>query len=188
MGEALVVIGAKASEHGVGQRQGSGAGEAQFADQAVLAGAPGALDAALGLKGVSGNLLDAELLRGLSQLSGRLFASELFGEGPVGVVALKDGAAIVVEAEANAVGSDHGVHTAQLADGIFRFELEVSGQHVAGGVVLKTDRCACGVAAFEPIVAAGIGESHHAETRAGRAPGAILTGPAFLRRGQFGGA
>ena len=66
MGEALVVIGAKASEHGVGLQQGGGAGEAKFADQAVLAGAPGALDAALGLRGGSGNLLDAELLQGLS--------------------------------------------------------------------------------------------------------------------------
>ena len=96
--EALVVIGAKVGEHGVGLRQGGGAGEAQFADQAVLAGAPGALDTALGLRGVSGNLLDAELLQGLSELSGSLFAGELFGECPVGVVALKDGVAIVVEA------------------------------------------------------------------------------------------
>jgi DNA modification methylase len=33
-----------------------------------------------------------------------------------------------------------------------------------------------------------IGEDHHAETRTGRASGAILAGPAFLRRGQSGSA
>ena len=35
---------------------------------------------------------------------------------------------------------------------------------------------------------AGIGERHHAETRAGRAAGAVFARPALLRRGQFGGA
>lgn len=48
-GEALVVVGAKASEHGIGLRQGGGAGEAKFADQTVLTGTPGGFDAALGL-------------------------------------------------------------------------------------------------------------------------------------------
>ena len=140
------------------------------------------------MRGVSGNLLDAELLQGLSELSGSLFAGELFGECPVGVVALKDGVAIVVEAEGNAVGGDHGVQSAQIADSIFRFELEVSGEDLAGGVVLKTDEGEGGATALEPIVAASIGEDHHAETRTGRASGAILAGPAFLRRGQLGSA
>ena len=79
---------------------------------------------------------------------GDLFAGELFGEGPVGVVALKDGVAIVVEAEGNAVGRDHGVQSAQITDGIFGFELEVSGQDLAGGIVLKTDQSEGGAAAW----------------------------------------
>ena len=49
-GKALVVVGAEASEHGVGLRQSGGAGETKFADQTILAGAPGALDAALSLR------------------------------------------------------------------------------------------------------------------------------------------
>jgi hypothetical protein len=137
---------------------------------------------------VGGNLLDAEFLQGTAELGGSLFSGELFGEGPMGIVALEDGVAIVVEAEGSAVGSDHGVESAQIADGIFRFELEVSGQDLAGGVVLKTDESERGFTALEPIVAAGIGEDHHAETRTGRAAGAILAGPAFLRRGQLGSA
>ena len=98
-GEALVVIGAEAGEHGVGLGQSGGVGEAKFADQTVLAGAPGAFDAALGLGRVGGDLLDAEFFEGASELGGRLFSGELFGEGPVGIVALEDGMAVAVEAE-----------------------------------------------------------------------------------------
>jgi microcystin degradation protein MlrC len=61
VGEALVVVPAKASEHDIGLRQSGGLGEAELADQTVLESAPGALDAALGLVRVSGDLLDAEL-------------------------------------------------------------------------------------------------------------------------------
>ena len=80
------------------------------------------------------------------------------------------------------------MQSAEIAEGIFGFELEVSGQDLAGGVILKADESELGAAAFEPVVTAGIGERHHAEARTGRAAGAILTRPALLRRGQFGGA
>ena len=72
-GEALVVIGAEAGEHGVGFGQGGGTGESKFADQTVLTGTPGALDTALGLGRVGGDLLDAEFLQRASELSRRLF-------------------------------------------------------------------------------------------------------------------
>jgi len=62
-GEALVVVGAKLLQHNVGLGQGGGAGQAQFADQAILKGAPGALDAAFGLGRVGGDLLDADSSR-----------------------------------------------------------------------------------------------------------------------------
>jgi hypothetical protein len=61
---------------------------------AILKGAPGALDAAFGLGRVGGDLLDAEFFEGASELSGRLFSGEFFGHGPVRVVALEDGVAI----------------------------------------------------------------------------------------------
>ena len=96
--------------------------------------------------------------------------------------------AVAIEAERNTVRDDHGVHSAEIAESIFGFELEGSGQDLAGGVVLKADQGKGGAAAFEPIVAAGIGERHHAETRAGRAPRAIFSRPALLRRSQFGSA
>jgi hypothetical protein len=45
----LVIVGAEAGEDVVGGVEIAGLGDAEFADQAVLAGAPGALDAAFGL-------------------------------------------------------------------------------------------------------------------------------------------
>ena len=49
-GEALIVVGAEAGEELVGGVEIMSLGEAEeFVDQAVLTGAPGALDAALGL-------------------------------------------------------------------------------------------------------------------------------------------
>src|SRR5271167_4506762 len=182
-GEALVVVGAEALEHGVGLLQSGGAGEAKFADQTVLAGAPGALDAAFGLGRVGRNLLDAELFERPSELSGRLFSGELFGQGPVSIVALEDAVAIAVEAERDAVSGDHGVQGAEIAEGIFGFELEVSGQDLAGGVILEADEGEQGAAALEPVMTAGIGERHHTETWAGRAARAVLPRPAVLWRG-----
>jgi hypothetical protein len=96
--------------------------------------------------------------------------------------------AVAVEAERDAVSGDHGAEGAKVAEGIFGFELEVSGEDLPGGVVLKAEERELGTAPFEPIVTTGIGERHHAEARAGRAAGTISTRPALLRRRQFGGA
>jgi hypothetical protein len=63
-----------------------------------------------------------------------LFSGELFGQGPVLVVALKDGVAVAVEAERHAVGGNQGEQGAEIADGIFAFQLEVSGEDLAGGI------------------------------------------------------
>jgi hypothetical protein len=57
------LLGAEAGEDVVGGVEIAGLGEAEFVDQVVLTGAPGALDAALGLGRVSGDLLDAEFLQ-----------------------------------------------------------------------------------------------------------------------------
>ena len=89
--EASIVVVAETVQHGVGLLQSNGMGEAKFADQAVLQGAPGALNAAFGFGRVGGDLGDAELLEGAPKLGGRLFSGEFFGDGPVGIVALKDG-------------------------------------------------------------------------------------------------
>jgi hypothetical protein len=103
----------------------------------------------------------------------------------VGIVAREEAVAVAVETEWDAVSDNHGPESAEIAERIFDFELEVSGQDLSGGVVLKADESELGAAAFEPVMTAGIGERHHAEAWAGGSAGAVLTRPAFLRRGQF---
>jgi hypothetical protein len=83
---------------------------------------------------------------------------------------------------------NHGAQSAEIAERIFGFELEVSGEDLTGGVILKADEREFGAAAFEPAMTAGIGEHHHAQAWAWRSAGAVLAGPAFLRRCQFRGA
>jgi hypothetical protein len=126
-GEALVVVGAKAGEDLVGRVEMAGVGEAEFADQTVLPGAPGALDAAFGLGREGGDLLDAEFFESATQLGGRLFSGELFGQSPVGIVALEDAVAVAVQAEGDAVSGDHGVQSAEITESVFRLELKVNG-------------------------------------------------------------
>src|ERR1700733_11571445 len=63
-GEALVIVDAEAGENLVGGVEIAGLGEAEFADQAVLAGAPCALNAAFGLGSIGGFLLGAVLVLG----------------------------------------------------------------------------------------------------------------------------
>ena len=123
-------------------------GQPQLADQAILKGAPGAFDAALGLRRVGRNLLNTEFLQRASQLGGSLFAGELFGHGPVGIVALEDRVAVAIETEGDAMGGDHGVESAKIANRIFGFELEVGGQDLAGGVILQADKGELGTAAL----------------------------------------
>ena len=81
--EALVVVGTEAGQHNIGLRQRADRGETKFADQTVLASAPGAFDATLGSLRIGGDLLDAELLEGASELGRSLSAGELFGQSPV---------------------------------------------------------------------------------------------------------
>ena len=120
---------------------------------------------------VGGDLLDAQFVESTPQLSRSLFSGELFGEGPVRIVALEDAMAVAVEAERNAVGGDQGAESAEIAQGIFGFELEVSSEDLRGGVVLKTDESEFGAAAFEPIMTAGIGKAPSCQSVGGEAGG-----------------
>src|SRR5437868_11687602 len=80
------------------------------------------------------------------------------------------------------------MHRAEVAEGVFLFELKMNGEDLAGGVVLKADQCKFGAAAFEPVMTAGVGEHHHAEAGAAQAAGAVLARATLLRRSQLGRA
>src|SRR5258708_16376394 len=130
-GEAVIEIGGEAREHGVGLFQSNGLSEAKFADQAVLTGAPGTLDAALSLRRVGGDLLDAEFIEGASELSGSLFSGKLFGKSPVRMVSLEDTVAIAVDGERDAVRGGHGGQGRGGAPGGFGVRLGGRGKKLA---------------------------------------------------------
>src|SRR5579863_3817696 len=104
-GEAAVVVGDKAGEHGVGRVQITGLGQTEFAGEAVLQHAPEAFDATFGLGTAGGDEGNAELFQSASELSGIALAGELFGNGPGVVVALEDGAAIAVEGQGDTIAA-----------------------------------------------------------------------------------
>ncbi|HKV81594.1 MAG TPA: hypothetical protein VJP02_25835 [Candidatus Sulfotelmatobacter sp.] len=105
---------------------GPGLSQTEFADQAVLTDAPEALDASLGLPRVGGDLLNAEFFESTSKMRGGLLPGELFGQSPLGIVALEDAMAIAVETERDAVSGDHGAQSEEIPGSVFGFELEVS--------------------------------------------------------------
>ena len=86
--------------------------------------------------------VDAELSEGAAELGGLTLAGELFFEGPVGIVADEDSAAIAVESQGDAAAAEQAVEQVEIAGGGFGGE-ELSGKK--------------GAAAFEPIVRASSG-------------------------------
>src|SRR6266478_4344756 len=64
----------------------------------------------------------------------------------------------------------------------------MSGEDLAGGVVLKADERKFGAATFQPVMTAGVGEHHHAEAGTAQAAGAIAARTTLLRRRKLGRA
>ena len=94
--------------------------------------------------------------------------------------------AIAIEAQGNAMSGEQGLQTAEIAGGILGLQLKASGHDAAGSVVLKAQQSEAGAAAFQPVMAAGVGQKHHAETGPAWAAGTILRWAALLRRRTFG--
>ena len=55
----------------------------------------------------------------------------------------------------------------------------MSGENLAGGVVLKAHESKFGAATFQPVMTAGVGEHHHAEAGTAQAASAELAGGRF---------
>ena len=60
--EARGEVGQERGQEGVGRGHRADVAQAQFADEAILQGLPEAFDAALGLRGVGGDVADAEVV------------------------------------------------------------------------------------------------------------------------------
>src|SRR5712692_8747236 len=186
--EAPVVVGQEAAEDLVGGVEVSRAGEAEFAGEAILEGAPQALDAALGLWAVGGDVGDTELAERAAELRGLAAAGELFFHRPVLVVADEDAVAIAVEAERDAVAAQQAAAQAKVAAGVFGGE-ELGHGDVAGGVVEEAEQGELRAAVFEPVVQAAVEKQHLAFASAAEAALAMsrstsLAGRAEARRTQ----
>ena len=104
LGEAAVVVGEIGRQEGLGGRDRRDPVEAELRDEAILQRGPEALDAALGLGRVRGDVADAEVPQDLAELGGVRRALELFLESPVRVVADEDAESVAVEGHGQAVG------------------------------------------------------------------------------------
>src|SRR5208283_1766983 len=95
-GETAVVVGDEPSQNGIGRVDVGGLGQAQFAGEAILQHAPETLDAAFGLRAVSGDEGDAELFQGAAELGRLAFSGKLFLHRPAVVIAHEDAAVIAI--------------------------------------------------------------------------------------------
>ena len=150
-GEAAIVIGDEAGQHGVSRIEIASMGQAKFAGKTVLEDAPEALDAAFGLGSLRGDEGDAELSESAAELSGLAPAGKLFVDRPVVVIAGEDAAAITVEGDGNTIATQEALEKVEIALGGFRGE-EPSGEDFAGGIILHSQGGEQRAAAFEPVV------------------------------------
>jgi hypothetical protein len=179
MGEPAVVVGEERGEAGVGRREGGDPLEAQLDDEAVLQGAPEALDAALGLGRAGGDEPDGEVLEDRAEVGRVLAALEFFRERPVGVVADEDAEAIAVEGQGQAVGEADLLEHRRVAMQILG-RPEVEGQDGARGVVDRAVEGHRGAPVFEPGMRAAVELDEGAHTGFRGSAGAVLAGAAAV--------
>lgn len=132
--EAAVEVGDEVGQEGLGGLNGGDPAQPEFGHQAILEGLPQALDAALGLRTLSGNEADRQLAQHVAELGGMPRARELLFDRPVGIVADKDGETIAVEVARQAVCADQAQQQFGVAVQILMVT-EVKGEDLAGGVI-----------------------------------------------------
>ena len=186
--EAPVVVGQEAAKDLVGGVQIVCAGQTQLTGEAILKSAPEAFDAALGLRTLSSDVGDAELIQSAAELCGLLAAGELFFHRPVIVVANEDAVAIAIEAERYAEAAQQAVEQAEIAASVFSGE-EFGDEDFAGGVVEEAEQGKLRAAIFQPAMKAGVEQQHFAfpsarQTALAMGGSASLTGRADSGRAQ----
>ena len=164
-----------------------GPGQAQFAGEAILKGAPEAFDAALGLRTLGRDVGDAELLQSAAELRGLAAARELFFHRPVIVVANEDAVAVAVETEGYAEAAQQALEQAEIAAGVFGGE-EFGDRNFARGVVEKAEQGELRAAIFQPAVQAGVQQQHFALASARQAALAMRGSTTFAGRADPGRA
>src|ERR1700693_4155922 len=117
--EAAVVVGQETTKDLVGGVQIVRTGQAEFAGEAILKGAPEAFDAALGLGTVGGDVGDGELLQGATELCRLGGARGVVFLRSVVLVVQEDAVAIAIETEGYAEAAQQAVEQAEIAARVF---------------------------------------------------------------------
>ena len=160
-GEATVVVSDKVLQDAVGGVEIAGAGQAEFADQAILKNAPEAFDTALGLRRVRRDVGHAELLEGAAELGGFAFASQWFFDRPMVLVANENTVVIAREGHRYAEARKQAAEQAEIAFAGLGGK-EPRGENFPGGIVLKTESGKSRAATLEPVVGTAIEQDHFA--------------------------
>lgn len=187
--KACIVAWEKGLQDGIGLVKGAGLGKAEFTDEPVLEGAPESFDAALRLRGVSGDPLDAQLAQGAANLGGRSgVATELLveGEGPGAGLIGNDAVPIAIEGDGNPMGADQRPEHDEVAMGIFLRPEDGGGDRV-GGIIDGALEDQAGAAPLEPVVVAAVPLEEQARLRHAGAAAAEATGPSRPWTGETGG-
>src|SRR6266404_5675336 len=186
--EAAVVVGQEVVKDLVGGTQIRCTGQAEFAGEAVLKGAPEAFDAALGLGTLGSDVGDAQLLPSAAKLRGLAATGKLFFHRPVLVIADEDTVAVAIQAERYAEAAQQAVEQEKITARVFGGE-EFGNQDFACGVVQECEQGKLRAAILQPVVQASVEQQHLAltstrQTALAMGRSATLTGRANPGRAQ----
>lgn len=186
--EALIMAGQIGREEGIGTGEIVDPGEAQFADQAILEGAPEALDAALGLGRGGRDPLDAQLGEGPTDLGGIRAAAQLFLERERCLFgAVEDPVMVGVHGDRESVGGDDLLEEHQVAGGILMLA-EDCAEHGAGRIIDSVEQDEGGAALLEPGVMAAVELDEQSRSRHTLPAQAVFGGAPPPRAAQAGRA
>lgn len=148
-------------QRGVGPLKRGDIGQPQLLVEAVLEGAPEALDTTLGLGRASADPGDAEFVEDAPDLSGQRFPGELLcqceGHFRFG---LEDLVAVAVKGEGKAASPCYSAQEQKVALGVFLLA-EGGERNIAGGVVNPADKSEPGAVGAEPLVTAAVDLQEH---------------------------
>jgi len=154
LAKACVVPCQESGQRGVGLLKSGDVGQPQLLVEAVLEGAPEALDTALGLGRASADPGDAELIEDAPDLGRQRLAGELFLECERFLrPGLKDHVAVAVKRERYAALAHHFAQEQEVTLGVLLFAKESVG-NVACGVIDRSDESKPGPVWTQPLVAA----------------------------------
>jgi hypothetical protein len=132
--EAAVEVGDELGQVGRGRLDGGDAADPELADEAILQRRPEALDAPLGLRRVSGDVGDAEILQHAAQVGRELAAGQFLGDRPMAIVADEQVQPVAIDGQGQAMGGEQLLEQRGIAvDVLSRAELQ--GQDLARRVV-----------------------------------------------------